>query len=131
MHPDASKFVPAGSKGSESVRMGFFWLKPNLTAKLQINDYTSEKAILIPQSIISENAEGEQYVYAVEEKNSENEGTAKKVIITTGKTQGDVIEVLSGIEEGMEIIKEGARSVKDSQPVKVIQYEEEATTNNN
>ncbi|MAY21880.1 MAG: efflux transporter periplasmic adaptor subunit [Flavobacteriaceae bacterium] len=106
-------------------------VKPNLTAKLQINDYTSEKAILIPQSIISENAEGEQYVYAVEEKNSENEGTAKKVIITTGKTQGDVIEVLSGIEEGMEIIKEGARSVKDSQPVKVIQYEEEATTNNN
>jgi len=37
-------------------------IKPNLTAKLKINDYTNPKAILIPQSIISENANGEQYV---------------------------------------------------------------------
>ena len=28
-------------------------IKPNLTAKLQINDYTENNAILIPQSIIS------------------------------------------------------------------------------
>ncbi|MCB0456656.1 MAG: efflux RND transporter periplasmic adaptor subunit [Flavobacteriaceae bacterium] len=104
-------------------------IKPNLTAKLQINDYTNEKAILIPQSIISENAEGEQYIYIIDDKNSENEGIAKKIIITTGKTQGDVIEVLTGLTSGTEIIKEGARSVKDNQPVKVINYEE-STTNN-
>ena len=104
-------------------------VKPNLTAKLKINDYTNEKAILIPQSIISENAQGEQYVYVVDNKNSENEGIAKKVIITTGKTQGDVIEVLSGIKSGTEIIKEGARSVKDNQPVKVIEYEESTSKN--
>lgn len=104
-------------------------VKPNLTAKLKINDYTNEKAILIPQSIISENAEGEQYVYIVTDKNTENEGIAKKVIITTGKTQGDVIEVLSGLTSGAEIIKEGARSVKDSQPVKVINFNESAPKN--
>jgi len=104
-------------------------VKPNLTAKLKINDYTNEKAILIPQSIISENALGEQYVYVVDSKNAENEGIAKKVIITTGKTQGDVIEVLSGINPGTEIIKEGARSVKDNQPVKVIEYEESLSNN--
>ncbi|GAA0735729.1 MULTISPECIES: efflux RND transporter periplasmic adaptor subunit [Flavobacteriaceae] len=95
-------------------------IKPNLTAKLKINDYTNENAILIPQSVISENAEGEQYIYVVEDKNDKEEGVAKKVIIKTGKTQGDVIEVLSGIEKGAEIIKEGARSVKDEQTVKVI-----------
>ena len=39
-------------------------LKPNLTAKLKIKDYTSAKALLIPQSLISENANGDQYVYA-------------------------------------------------------------------
>ena len=98
-------------------------IKPNLTARLQINDYTNERAILIPQSVISENAEGEQYVYIVDEKNEKNEGLAHKTIITTGKTQGDVIEVLSGIENGTEIIKEGARSVKDNQTVKVIEVE--------
>ncbi len=95
-------------------------IKPNLTAKVRINDYTSEKAILIPQSIISENAEGEQYAYIAMEPNADNEATAKKTIITTGKTQGAFIEVLSGIEDGNQVIKEGARSVKDGQKVKII-----------
>ncbi|HPF96254.1 MAG: efflux RND transporter periplasmic adaptor subunit [Flavobacteriaceae bacterium] len=105
-------------------------IKPNLTAKLQINDYNNPKALLIPQSVISENAEGEQYVYTVVDKNDKNEGIAKKTIITTGKTQGDVIEVLSGLEDGTEIIKEGARSVKDSQTVEVIKFEEETKATN-
>ncbi|WP_298237642.1 efflux RND transporter periplasmic adaptor subunit [uncultured Algibacter sp.] len=95
-------------------------IKPNLTAKLKINDYTSDKAILIPQSIISENAKGEQYVYAVTDKNNDV-AKAKRVIIETGKTQGDNIEVLSGLVNGNEIIDEGARSVKDGQDVKIIE----------
>jgi len=95
-------------------------IKPNLTAKVKINDYTNDKAILIPQSIISENANGEQYVYVVNDKKSNNEGVAQRVIIETGKTQGDVIEVLKGLENGDEIVQEGARSVKDGQTVKVL-----------
>ncbi|MDB9961373.1 efflux RND transporter periplasmic adaptor subunit [Oceanihabitans sp.] len=95
-------------------------IKPNLTAKVKINDYTNDKAILIPQSIISENANGEQYVYVVNDKKSNNEGVARRVIIETGKTQGDVIEVLKGLENGDEIIQEGARSVKDGQTVKIL-----------
>ena len=95
-------------------------IKPNLTAKLKINDYTNEKALLIPQNIISENANGDQYIYVVNDKKNTNEGIATRVIIETGKTQGDVIEVLKGIENGTEIIQEGARSVKDGQEVKII-----------
>ncbi len=97
-------------------------IKPNLTARLKINDYTNENALLIPQSIISENANGEQYVYVISNKNNKNIGIANRVIIKTGKTQGDVIEVLEGIEDGTEIVQEGARSVKDGQSVEVINY---------
>nr|WP_321234535.1 efflux RND transporter periplasmic adaptor subunit [uncultured Psychroserpens sp.] len=97
-------------------------IKPNLTAKLKINDYTNEKAILIPLSIISENAKGEQYVYTISNK-SDSTATAKRTIITTGKTQGDDIEVLSGLINDDEIIKEGARSVKDGQDVKILKIE--------
>lgn len=93
-------------------------IKPNLTAKLKINDYTNEKAILIPQSIISENAEGQQYVYTITDKNG-NKAKAQRVIIMTGKTQGDFIEVISGLSNGNEIIEEGARSVKDGQDIKI------------
>lgn len=95
-------------------------IKPNLTAKLKINDYTNKNALLIPQSIISENAKGEQYIYVVKGKKENNEGVAERIIIETGKTQGDVIEVLKGIENGAEIIQEGARSVRDGQTVKII-----------
>jgi len=93
-------------------------IKPNLTAKLKINDYTSPEAILIPQSIISENAEGEQYVYKITDLNNEF-GTAKQVVVKTGKTQGDVIEILEGITVGDKLIKAGARSVKDGQEIKI------------
>ena len=96
-------------------------IKPNLTARLRINDYTNNEAILIPQSIISENAEGEQYIYVLENKEDEK-AVAKRVIIKTGQSQGDVIEVLEGLKAGDSIIQEGARSVKDGQTVKIITY---------
>ena len=95
-------------------------IKPNLTAKLRVNDYTNPNAILIPQSIISENSKGQQYVYVVHDRNGKDEGTAHRVIIETGLIEGDEIEVLSGISIGDEIIKEGARSIKDAQTVKIL-----------
>lgn len=95
-------------------------VKPNLTARVHINDYRNKAALLIPQSTISENAEGEQYAYIVTDISKDNIATAKKTIITTGKTQGDFVEVLSGIESGQSIIVEGARSVKEGQQVKIL-----------
>ena len=49
-------------------------------------------------------------------------GTARRAIIKTGKTQGDIIEVIAGLENGTQIIEEGARSVKDGQTVEIINY---------
>ena len=94
-------------------------IKPNLTARLKSNDYTNSKALLIPQSIISENAKGEQYLYIVSGIKNKR-GTAKQVIITTGKTQGDVVEVLAGVKTGDFIIMEGARSVQNNQQVQIL-----------
>ena len=96
-------------------------IKPNLTARLKINDYTNNDAIVIPQSIISENAQGEQYIYVLKQINKDK-AVASRVIIETGKKQGNSIEVLSGLKEADQIIEEGARSVKDGQSVKIITY---------
>ncbi|MDZ7613077.1 MAG: efflux RND transporter periplasmic adaptor subunit [Flavobacteriaceae bacterium] len=95
-------------------------IKPNLTAKIRINDYKNNAAILIPQGIISENANGQQYIYVVKNKTKDNEVQTEKAIITTGKLQGDLIEVLSGIDDGTEIIEEGARSIREGQIVKIL-----------
>ncbi len=99
-------------------------IKPNLTAKLKINDYTNEAAFLIPQSVISENAKGEQYIYIVKSIDENKEGIAEKRIIETGKTQGNVIEVITGLKIGEYVINEGARSVKDGQLVKILEPEQ-------
>jgi len=95
-------------------------IKPNLTARLKINDYTNTNAILIPQSIISENAKGEQFVYILKNKKKNNEATAERLVIATGKTQGDFIEITAHLAPGAEIIMEGARSVNNGQVVRVI-----------
>ncbi|GGG40423.1 RND transporter [Croceivirga lutea] len=93
-------------------------IKPNLTAQVKINDYTSKEAILIPQSVVSENAEGEQYVYLVVEENGEQ--IAKKAIVELGKTQGDFVEVLDGLLAKTNLIVEGARRVREGQSVKIL-----------
>ncbi|MFT4756747.1 MAG: membrane fusion protein (multidrug efflux system) [Vicingaceae bacterium] len=94
-------------------------IKPNLTAKLMINDYRNEKAILIPQSIISENSEGKQYVYRTA-KNEGSTAVVHKAFIETGVRQGDYIEVLKGLEFKDAVVHEGARTVKDNQEVEII-----------
>ncbi|OQD44062.1 efflux transporter periplasmic adaptor subunit [Croceivirga radicis] len=102
--------IPVPNKGGT--------IKPNLTAQVKINDYTNENAILIPQSVVSENAEGEQYIYIAQESGNNN-FIAHKQVIETGKTQGDYIEVLNGLKAGDQIISEGARSVRDEQEIRV------------
>ena len=95
-------------------------IKPNLSAKVSLNDYTSENAITIPQSIISENADGEQYVYIATKSEGENTAVVNRKVIITGKTQASMVEVLSGVSDGDQLVKEGARSVKDGQNVEIL-----------
>ena len=98
-------------------------IKPNLTAKIKINDYTSEQAILIPQSIISENSLGEQYIFIANNTNKDNEAIVKKMIVKTGKNQGGFVEILQGLTSNDIIINEGARNVKDGQSVRILNVE--------
>ena len=95
-------------------------IKPNLTSKIQIKDYTNPKTIVVPISIISENAEGEQYLYVADNTTKDGQATAKKVIVKTGLTQGNYAEITEGIKDGDLVISEGARSVKDGQKVSII-----------
>ena len=92
-------------------------VKPNLTSKVSVNDYNNEKAILIPQSVISENANGEEYVYVTSVVDGKTK--AKKVIIKTSKSQGGVIEITNGLTINDELIVEGARSIRNGQLINI------------
>jgi membrane fusion protein (multidrug efflux system) len=95
-------------------------IKPNLSSKIQIKDYSNPKAITVPISIISENADGEQFLYVAQNPDKDGNAIAKRVIVKVGLSQGEFVEIIEGIKDGDLIIKEGARSVKDGQKVSII-----------
>lgn len=95
-------------------------IKPNLSSKIQIKDYTNPKAITVPTSIISENADGEQFLYVAQNPDKKGIAIAKRVVVKVGLSQGGLVEIVDGIKDGDLIINEGARSVKDGQKVSII-----------
>ncbi|WP_213523813.1 efflux RND transporter periplasmic adaptor subunit [Nonlabens sp.] len=97
-------------------------VKPNLTARLKINDYTNKEAILIPLAVISENQHGDQYVMIatnLQPGDQYHTAVAKRKLITTGKITKNLIEITSGLTKGDYIIEEGARSVREDQQVRI------------
>lgn len=91
-------------------------VKPNMTAILSINDYVNDSALVLPIALLSENAEGEKYVYAIK-KDANNRKYANKRTVKLGKLQHGMVEIIEGIKPGDTIIKEGAKLVRNEEQV--------------
>lgn len=87
-------------------------LRPNQVAKLKIIDYVNKEATVVPTGIIQEDGNGDKFIYTVENSNGKT-GTAKKVIVTTGKSSDNVTEILSGIEPNTVIVTDGINNISD------------------
>jgi len=87
-------------------------LRPNQVAKLKITDYTSRSAIVVPTNVIQEDGKHNQYVYVVEGSNGKT-GTAKKVVVTVGKSSDNVTEILSGLSANDIIVTEGVNTISE------------------
>ena len=96
-------------------------VKPNLNARLKINDYTAEDAILIPLNVISEDANGDQYVYTMQPKEDGTGNIAVRKNIETGLAQGDVVEIKNGLAVDDALVIEGARTVQNNQKVRTLE----------
>ena len=90
-------------------------LSPNLISTLHIFDYINNNALIIQTNIISENSDGSEYVYSVN-----NNNTAQKIFIKTGNEENGYVEVIEGLKENDIIINEGARLVKEGQAVQIV-----------
>ena len=78
--------------------------------------FTKESAndtIVLPRSCIIEK-DNEVYVYI------EENGKAKKVLVTTGIDTGENIQITSGLEEGMNVVTKGQTYLTDGEDVQVI-----------
>ena len=95
-------------------------IKQNLDAKIKINIYKKDDAIVIPLRIVREDALGKNFVYVMSEDNKEGVYLTSKQFITLGNKSEDKVEVTEGLALGDLVVLEGAYSVEDSQRVKLI-----------
>ena len=96
-------------------------IKPNLSCKLKINDYSNPEALMIPLRIIKENAIGKKYIFKLTPDGKDQVYRTKQVFVKLGKKSTDKVEILEGIQAGDLLVDEGAIIVENNQRVKNIQ----------
>jgi len=95
-------------------------IKQNLDAKIRINIYKKEDALVVPLRIIREDASGANYLYVINEDVKEGVYVTKKTYVKLGNKSNKDAEVIEGLNVGELIVLEGANIVEDSQRVKLI-----------
>ena len=96
-------------------------IKPNLSCKLKINDYSNPEALMIPMRIVKENANGKKYIFKLKSDGKDQVYRTEQTFVRLGKNSTDKVEVLEGIQAGDLLVDEGATIVENNQRVKNIQ----------
>jgi membrane fusion protein (multidrug efflux system) len=96
-------------------------IKPNLSCKLKINDYSNPQALMIPLRIVKENALGKKYIFKLKPDGKDQVHRTQQIFVQLGKKSSDKIEVLEGLQAGDLLVDEGATIVENNQRVKNIQ----------
>ena len=79
-------------------------LKANMIAIIQINDYHSDKSILIPMNVVQTDPDG-SYVYVIRPKDKFSAAYKQPVII--GNSYNGIAEIIKGLEVGDKVISTG------------------------
>ena len=95
-------------------------IKQNLDAKIKINIYSQNDAVVIPLRIVREDASGNNFVYIMNADIKEGVYITTKTFITLGNKNNIDVEVTDGLQIGDILVLEGANIVEDSQRVKLI-----------
>ncbi len=88
-------------------------VKPNLIAKVKINDYINPNAFIIPSEAIRKDANGNTFVFLLQANN-----IAKRTFVVTGKTSSEGTEILKGIAINDIVITQGYQKLVDGEKVK-------------
>ncbi len=121
-----AKIVPTADRSKATVMVKVAFKKydskvlPEMSAKVLFLDVESGKnmvqqkpMLVVPKTSVVTRS-GNKFVYKV--KNNK----AVEVKVTTGKTSGSYIEILSGIQEDDKVIKKVTGKIKDGAEVKVL-----------
>jgi len=87
-------------------------LRPNQVAKLKVIDYTVKNAVVVPSNVIQEDGKGNQFVFVATNSDGKT-ATAKKAMVTIGKSSDNVTEILSGLVANDVIVTEGVNTISE------------------
>lgn len=90
-------------------------LKANMIAIIQINDYHSDKSVLIPMNIIQTDLSG-SYVYVTRPKDKYSVAVKQPVVI--GSSYNGVAEIVTGLVAGDKVISVGFQELIDGEYVR-------------
>lgn len=90
-------------------------LRPNLIAKIRVNDETIKEALVIPSRILQKNIDGSYYVLIAEKQGAILK--AKKVDIEVGSDYGGNTVVTGGLKAGDLVITDGFQDLIDGQVI--------------
>jgi membrane fusion protein (multidrug efflux system) len=90
-------------------------LKANMIAIIQINDYHSDNAILVPMNVIQTDQVG-SYVYVVRSKDKFSAAFKQPVVL--GISYNGVAEILKGLAVGDKVISAGYQELIDGEYVR-------------
>ena len=90
-------------------------LKANMIAIIQINDYHSDKSILVPMNVIQTD-QVDSYVYVVRLKDKYSAAFKQPVVI--GNSYNGVAEILKGLAVGDRVISVGYQELVDGEYVR-------------
>ena len=88
-------------------------LKVGMLGEVSFIKESANNTIVLPRNCVIEK-DNEVYVYI------EENGKAKKVLVTTGIDTGENIQITSGLEEGMNVVTRGQTYLTDGEEVQII-----------
>ena len=89
-------------------------LKPNMLARVKINDQSQANAIVINENLIQDTENGKLVYVAVSEGGKK---IAKAKTVKTGQAYGGQIAITQGLQAGDQIVTAGYQDLVDGQPI--------------
>lgn len=93
-------------------------IKPNMVSTIHINDFSSNKAFVVPSLVIRKDISG-NYVYVVNKVN--NETIVGKKYVSTGLSYDENTVISKGLNAGDKVIVKGFHLVSTGVPVNVVE----------
>jgi membrane fusion protein (multidrug efflux system) len=111
----AAKVIDPGSRsfGIEIKLPQNRALRPNMTTIIRVADYSKQHSIAIPLNAI-QRSDTNTFVFV------NKGGIARKINVKVGNTYGGKSEILQGLQQGDELVTEGAGDIEDGDKLRVL-----------